>query len=414
MKTGMLAILALVLLQCAYGQKEPATTDQFPSSDAAMKALGNHAGIVVNPGGSGKGDPSSTGLNHVYIDFNENVPHSGAIRLLNVLSPSVTLSAGEEQTTTLFLNNHASNRYSGSGGPAKVDTMKIMARGDASLEAGTRLNAMDIDVATYNAGDTNDEHGGIVIFDSVNGANNHGGMWGEDVHVIKPAGVPDGRMVGIEIGMHKAPPLGAQKNIGLDIWAGDTQSGSIRSTRAGNAIQIEGGSGWTNAILYRDTDNRPLFRLDDKGHVHAYAYETSGADFAESVGTNGPASSYQPGDVVVIDSAENNRLAKAMEPYSTAVAGIVSRAPGILGSDLAPDKTSNEPRIPLAIVGIVPCKVTTENGRIRRGDLLVSSGKPGYAMKGTDRNRLTGAVIGKAMESLDAQSGVIRVLVSLQ
>jgi hypothetical protein len=35
-------------------------------------------------------------------------------------------------------------------------------------------------------------------------------------------------------------------------------------------------------------------------------------------------------------------------------------------------------------------------------------------MKGTDRSRLVGAVIGKAMENLDSGTGVIEVLVSLQ
>jgi hypothetical protein len=70
--------------------------------------------------------------------------------------------------------------------------------------------------------------------------------------------------------------------------------------------------------------------------------------------------------------------------------------------------------IPMAMIGIVPTKVTTENGPIRRGDLLVTSSRLGYAMKGTDRSRLVGAVIGKAMGSLETGTGVIEVLVTLQ
>lgn len=38
----------------------------------------------------------------------------------------------------------------------------------------------------------------------------------------------------------------------------------------------------------------------------------------------------------------------------------------------------------------------------------------GYAMKGTDRNRMLGAVIGKALGSLDQGTGVIEVVVALQ
>lgn len=38
----------------------------------------------------------------------------------------------------------------------------------------------------------------------------------------------------------------------------------------------------------------------------------------------------------------------------------------------------------------------------------------GYAMKGTDRTRMLGAVIGKALAPLDSGTGVIMVLVTLQ
>ena len=70
--------------------------------------------------------------------------------------------------------------------------------------------------------------------------------------------------------------------------------------------------------------------------------------------------------------------------------------------------------MPLAVVGIVPCKVTAENGAILGGDLLVTSSRPGYAMKGTDRSRLVGAVVGKALEPLPKGAGTIQVLVTLQ
>jgi hypothetical protein len=66
------------------------------------------------------------------------------------------------------------------------------------------------------------------------------------------------------------------------------------------------------------------------------------------------------------------------------------------------------------MVGIVPAKVSAENGPIRTGDLLVTSETAGYAMKGTDRSRMLGAVVGKAMGRLDEGTGIIEVLVTLQ
>ena len=68
----------------------------------------------------------------------------------------------------------------------------------------------------------------------------------------------------------------------------------------------------------------------------------------------------------------------------------------------------------MAMMGIVPTKVSAENGPIETGDLLVTSSTMGYAMKGTDRNQLTGAVVGKALGSLASGKSVIEVLVTLQ
>jgi hypothetical protein len=73
-----------------------------------------------------------------------------------------------------------------------------------------------------------------------------------------------------------------------------------------------------------------------------------------------------------------------------------------------------EEEIPLAVVGVVPCKVSAENGAIGPGDLLVSSSVPGFAMKGTNRKKMLGAVVGKALEPLTSGNGIILVLVTLQ
>jgi hypothetical protein len=93
-----------------------------------------------------------------------------------------------------------------------------------------------------------------------------------------------------------------------------------------------------------------------------------------------------------VDTAGKRQLKPSGEKYSTLVAGIYSTKPGVLAT---PHKMDEAPanEIPLAIVGIVPCKVSAENGSIRPGDLLVSSSMPGHAMKGTDRSKMLGAVV---------------------
>jgi hypothetical protein len=142
--------------------------------------------------------------------------------------------------------------------------------------------------------------------------------------------------------------------------------------------------------------------------------QTGGADFAESVSIAGRKNNYEPGDVLMIDPNSDRQFTLAKTPYSTLVAGIYSTKPGVT----ATPHTSEDPRlageVPLAIVGIVPCKVTNENGPIARGDLLVTSSTPGYAMRGSDRTLLSGAVIGKALQPFSGVKGKIEVLVTLR
>jgi len=69
---------------------------------------------------------------------------------------------------------------------------------------------------------------------------------------------------------------------------------------------------------------------------------------------------------------------------------------------------------PVALTGRVYVRCSTENGPIAPGDLLTTSSTPGRAMRADDRERCFGAVIGKAMGSLDGDQGLVLVLVNLQ
>jgi hypothetical protein len=181
---------------------------------------------------------------------------------------------------------------------------------------------------------------------------------------------------------------------------------------AGLFANVSGGD------IIRGGVNQPeitVFRVDGRGTVFANGgFRPFGADFAESVAVKGGAEHYVPGDLLVIDPSGERRLSLSQTPYSTLVAGIYSTQPGVVASTHRVDEALPKNEVPLAVVGIVPCKVTAENGSIIAGDLLVTSSSPGYAMKGTDRSRMFGAVVGKALEPLPEGTGVIQVLVTLQ
>jgi hypothetical protein len=155
-----------------------------------------------------------------------------------------------------------------------------------------------------------------------------------------------------------------------------------------------------------------IFFEDGTVQATAWTGVLGGGDYAESVDVTGSRTNYEPGDVQVVDKNVPSNFVKSSEPYSTMVAGIYSTKPGAVGRRKTTPKSADE--IPMAIVGIVPAKVSAENGAIEAGDLLVSSSTPGVAMKGTDRSRMLGTIIGKAMGTLISGTSVIEVLVTLQ
>lgn len=119
-----------------------------------------------------------------------------------------------------------------------------------------------------------------------------------------------------------------------------------------------------------------------------------------------------PGTVMVLD--DDGALQASRHAYDKRVAGVISGAGG-LGPGITLDKrNSATPRMPVALIGKVYCKVDATYAAIAIGDLLTTSPTPGHAMKATDHSAAFGSVIGKAMRCLSHGSGMIPILVALQ
>ena len=162
--------------------------------------------------------------------------------------------------------------------------------------------------------------------------------------------------------------------------------------------------------LIRAYDTNPAqdlrFVVENDGDVYRDGVCSSPAsDFAEMLPA---AEGLEPADVLVV--GPSGRLVCSNQAYSSAVVGVYSTEPAYLGGYSYGEDTTG--KVPLAIVGIVPVKVSAENGSICPGDLLTTSSTPGHAMKATEMR--LGTVIGKALESLESGTGTIQMLVTLQ
>jgi hypothetical protein len=220
-------------------------------------------------------------------------------------------------------------------------------------------------------------------------------------------------------------------NVGI----GTASPASLLSVGSSSQFQVNSAGGVTSGQIVSSgpvgIGVNPQYTLDVAGQIHASqaiyasggitfsdgssltsANTLCGGDYAESVDVSGERATFEPGDVLEIDGVHPGQVEKAATPYSKRVSGIFSTKPGAVGRRQLTPKSDSE--VPMAMIGIVPTKASAENGPIEAGDLLVSSSTPGYAMKGTDPNRMLGAIIGKAMASLSSGKGVLEVLVTLQ
>lgn len=153
-----------------------------------------------------------------------------------------------------------------------------------------------------------------------------------------------------------------------------------------------------------------------EGRVTAEVIEiTGGADFSEQFDLSCGPKAASPGSVVSIDPQSPGDLCLSSTAYDRRVAGIISGAGGVKPGMLMGQRgTEADGRHPVALSGRVYCKVDASFGAIEPGDLLTTSPTTGHAMRVDDHNRASGAIIGKAMTTLDSGRGLVLVLVSLQ
>ncbi len=135
-----------------------------------------------------------------------------------------------------------------------------------------------------------------------------------------------------------------------------------------------------------------------------------GADLAERF----DAPRVEPGTVMAIDPRAPGRLRVAAGAYCRTVAGVVSGANGLhAGVELGRGEVRDGTQ-PIALSGRVWVRCDATRAPIHPGDLLTTAGRAGYAMVAADHRRASGAILGKAMTSLETGTGLVLVLVSLQ
>jgi hypothetical protein len=208
---------------------------------------------------------------------------------------------------------------------------------------------------------------------------------------------------------------------GLSIQRGGNR-GDVRFN--GTTIKLVAGPGVgpapsTNGIAVNTAGNVGIGTETPQAKLHVIGTTrtsvltiTGGADIAEPFPMKEDA--LEKGSVVVIDDEHAGRLKCSVSAYDKRVAGIVSGANGINAGISLRQEGVMDGGQNVALSGRVYVRADASGGAIAPGDMLTTSDTPGHAMKVGDHARAQGAVIGKAMSSLEEGTGLVLVLVTLQ
>lgn len=159
-----------------------------------------------------------------------------------------------------------------------------------------------------------------------------------------------------------------------------------------NSFQITNGMD----LMTLQNNGLNVLRVTSNGNIMSSAgggFFSGGADLAENYTST---QALDKGEVVMIDKTNPEGVLRSTGQYERTVLGVVSTAPGFVAGGYTQDS------YPIALVGRVPVKISTENGPIQAGDYLTAASIPGYAMRATQAGR----ALGKALESFDTEKAV--------
>jgi hypothetical protein len=277
------------------------------------------------------------------------------------------------------------------------------------VHAGSVYPVVGENTAENTSGYLGHEYAGVYGEGPCTGVHGHGGssygVYGEsDNYGVYGTG-DEGGVYGISSGVGVKGHSTGTYHAGVWAHAEGAESSAVYAENTGGGVGLTAKGAAAAANLY--------------GNVTIYEYGTAnkvielgkGLDYAEGFDVSSD-TEVTPGTVLVIDPASPGRLAVSTDVYDSKVAGIVAGAQGLgSGVRLGAGEFDHD----VALAGRVYCNVDASKHAVEAGDLLTTSSTPGHAMKVIDRERAQGAILGKAMQSLNkGEKGQILVLVTLQ
>lgn len=328
------------------------------------------------------------------------------------ITPGVGLSANVlgftgtgSQSENMIVDGDIGLTYTGANSLTAAITSGVIVNADVNAVAAiaqSKLALLDATAASTPGAAVK----GIASFDSANFETSAGWVG------IKAGGVSNAELVNssvtigstsVSLGSTSTGLAGitgiAFTSGGLTGTASWSATGSISNvTTINHTGNITGpaNSGANNGVSIGGSGNR--YNTIWATTFNGTATEALYADLAENYLGD---TDYEPGTVLVFGGEAEVTI--CIKKSDTRVAGVVTTNPAhLMNSHLKGDHVTG-----VALQGRVPCKVI---GRVAKGDILVTSAVPGYAI--VDNDPRVGTVIGKAVGTKhDMDRGIVEVVV---
>jgi hypothetical protein len=197
---------------------------------------------------------------------------------------------------------------------------------------------------------------------------------------------------------------GATPDVMAQIWrnSAGTVVSSVSATGlvAAAKMQIVSAGALPNDVIFSVSSgtavSQRLMTVYGGGLVYARGGVTYAGDLAELYRVEGDG---EAGDVMMLGAGDGGTPSVTRATAAGPVLGIVATSPGItIGHG---DLGETGRRVPVALSGRVPVKVSLENGPVKAGTMLAPSSVPGKAAAALR----SGMVIGMALEDFDPAKG---------
>jgi hypothetical protein len=238
----------------------------------------------------------------------------------------------------------------------------------------------------------------------------------------------DVEMIALEISDTTLPSLqiadtGANQQVVLGQWSTSNDGWGLRIKDDSGTNLVDLGTESNDGVRHgslklRNAAGEIAIELDTSfngmGRVICDEVEVKGgADLCERFNVRG--ADPKPGTVLCIDPQRVGGLIVSTKAVDASVVGVISGAGGIRpGLSLGQAGTEADGDYRVALTGRVWVQCEAASRPIRPGDMLTTSSRRGHAMSASGLKNTRGAVIGKAMSSLDGGTGLVLMLIQPQ